>query len=136
MLHADFLQLVLSTTFGPGRAVAGPLNMRMQINALRHAGSPTLGGHGLFAPNRDASSLLRFPLSKLKLDNLFLLWLAIPDSQKLVRYPQSLHRCINQSDHHALRFPCNHHALIAACMNVRLTSTSHQGEHTSKLGCT
>mmetsp|Transcript_5146 Transcript_5146/g.14795 ORF Transcript_5146/g.14795 Transcript_5146/m.14795 type:complete len:540 (-) Transcript_5146:595-2214(-) len=52
--------------------------------AITRSGSPTLGGHGLFAPNRDASSLLRFPLSKLKLDNLFLLWLAIPDSQKLV----------------------------------------------------
>lgn len=41
-----------------------------------------LFGHGV----RDGgSSLSRFPLSKLKLDNFFLLWLAAPDSQKLVR---------------------------------------------------
>lgn len=40
-----------------------------------------LFGHGA----RDGgSSLSRFPLSKLKLDNFFLLWLAAPDSQKLV----------------------------------------------------
>lgn len=39
-------------------------------------------GHGV----RDGgNSLSRFPLSKLKLDNFFLLWLAAPDSQKLVR---------------------------------------------------
>lgn len=53
------------------------------------AGSPTLGGssssHGLFTPGRDSSSLQKFPLSKLKLDNLFLLWLAVPESQKLVQ---------------------------------------------------
>jgi hypothetical protein len=44
-------------------------------------------GHGV----RDGgSSLSRFPLSKLKLDNFFLLWLAAPDSQKLVRVPTQL----------------------------------------------
>ena len=42
---------------------------------------------GFFGHNvRDgSSSLSRFPLSKLKLDNFFLLWLAAPDAQKLVR---------------------------------------------------
>ncbi len=52
---------------------------------------PPLGGHGLFGHSgRDGgTSLSRFPLSKLKLDNFFLLWLAVPESQKLVRLPGS-----------------------------------------------
>ena len=66
----------------------------VQHSGLLAAGSPTLSGPGLFTPSRDALSLLRFPLSKLKLDNLFLLWLAVPESQKLVsRPPSRLHTC-------------------------------------------